>query len=148
MYKTLPVLDGIGDPCLYSNWDDSVYLSDRFMELTINASKLEKCFHLYLDAGLRLIQKKALLFVLDDCDIKINNTFQILEIIRLYFTSPQIIVIMTGDASLYGMAIRNIFGSILKRNFWIKKWHFHIRNINSRNTKKWLIVWRLSIFRK
>lgn len=124
LYKTLPVLDGIGDPCLYSNWDDSVYLSDRFMELTINASKLEKCFHLYLDAGLRLIQKKALLFVLDDCDIKINNTFQILEIIRLYFTSPQIIVIMTGDASLYGMAIRKHFWQYFEKEFLDKEMSF------------------------
>lgn len=124
LYKTLPVLDGIGDPCLYSNWDDSVYLSDRFMELTINASKLEKCFHLYLDAGLRLIQKKALLFVLDDCDIKINNTFQILEIIRLYFTSPQIIVIMTGDASLYGMAIRKHFWQYFEKEFLDKEMAF------------------------
>ena len=124
LYKTLPVLDGIGDPCLYSNWDDSVYLSDRFMELTINASKLEKCFHLYLDAGLRLIKKKALLFVLDDCDIKINNTFQILEIIRLYFTSPQIIVIMTGDASLYGMAIRKHFWQYFEKEFLDKEMSF------------------------
>lgn len=121
LYKTLPVLDGIGNPGLYSNWDDSVYLSDRFMELTINASKLEKCFHLYLDAGLRLIQKKALLFVLDDCDIKINNTFQILEIIRLYFTSPQIIIIMTGDASLYGMAIRKHFWQYFDKDFLDKE---------------------------
>lgn len=136
LYKTLPVLDGIGDPCLYSNWDDSVYLSDRFMELTINASKLEKCFHLYLDAGLRLIQKKALLFVLDDCDIKINNTFQILEIIRLYFTSPQIIVIMTGDASLYGMAIRKHFWQYFEKEFLDKEMAFSYKEHKFKEYKK------------
>ena len=121
LYEALPVIDGIGNPSLYSEWDDTGYVAERDMELAIRIKELEKRFHRYISAGLALMNKKALLFVLDDCDIKIHQTFEILEIIRLYFTTPQLIVMMTGDAILYGMAIRKKYWSFFEQEFLNKE---------------------------
>lgn len=117
LYESLPVIEGIGDSSLYSSWDDSAYLSDRYMELTLKIKELEKRFHKYIASGLRLVSKKAVLFVLDDCDVSIENTFKILEILRMYFTSPQIILMMTGDAALYGMTIRKHYWNFFDQQF-------------------------------
>lgn len=117
LYESLPVIEGIGDSSLYSSWDDSAYLADRYMELTLKIKELEKRFHKYIASGLRLVSKKAVLFVLDDCDVSIENTFKILEILRMYFTSPQIILMMTGDAALYGMTIRKHYWNFFDQQF-------------------------------
>lgn len=110
LYEALPVIDGVGKGNLFPDWDDNAYIADRYMNLASNVKDLEKRFHHYIHTGLNLIGKKAILFVLDDSDVNIEKSFEILEIIRLFFTSPQTIVILTGDASLYSMIVR--------RNFW------------------------------
>lgn len=110
LYEALPVIDGVGKGNLFPDWDDNAYIADRYMNLASNAKELEKRFHNYIYTGLNVIGKKAILFVLDDSDVNIEKSFEILEIIRLFFTSPQIIVVLTGDASLYSMTVR--------RNYW------------------------------
>ncbi len=110
LYEALPVIDGVGKSNLFPDWDDNAYIADRYMNLASNVKDLEKRFHHYIHTGLDIIRKKAILFVLDDSDVNIEKSFEILEIIRLFFTSPQIIVVLTGDASLYSMAVR--------RNYW------------------------------
>lgn len=106
LYEAMPVLDGVGKSTLYPDWDDFSYVGERCMTVATNVKELESRFHTYIRIGLEIIQKKALLFVLDDSDVNIQRSFEILEIIRLYFTTPQIIVILTGDAALYGMVVR------------------------------------------
>ena len=69
LYEALPVIEGIGSSSLYSDWDDSAYLADMNMESSMRIKDLERRFHQYIAAGLKLLGKKALLFVLDDCDI-------------------------------------------------------------------------------
>lgn len=106
LYEAMPVLDGVGKSTLYPDWDDFAYVGERYMTVAANVKELESRFHKFVQIGLEIIQKKALLFVLDDSDVNIQRSFEILEIIRLYFTSPQLIVILTGDAALYGMVVR------------------------------------------
>mgnify|MGYP001159040999 CR=1 FL=1 len=121
LYEALPVVDGIGKLSLYSDWDDNEYVAEKFMHLASNVKDLEHRFHEYIYSGLKLVNKKFLLFVLDDCDVNIEKTFEILETIRLFFTSPQIIVVMTGDASLYGMAIRRNYWHFFEQDFLEKE---------------------------
>ena len=110
LYEALPVVDGVGKGNLFPDWDDNAYIADRYMNLASNVKDLEKRIHDYIYTGLNVIGKKAILFVLDDSDVNIEKGFEILEIIRLFLTSPQIIVVLTGDASLYSMIVR--------RHFW------------------------------
>lgn len=141
LYEALPVIEGIGSSSLYSDWDDSAYLADMNMESSMRIKDLERRFHQYIAAGLKLLGKKALLFVLDDCDINTEKTFQILEYVRLYFTSPQIIVMMTGDAALYGMAIRKNYWQFFNREFLEKETRLDEHNQKFKEYKK--MVYRL-----
>lgn len=121
LYEALPIMDGIGDLPMYSDWTDSDYVAERFMNLAIKAKDLEKRFHKYINVALNILNKKALLFILDDCDVNIEKTFEILETIRLYFTSPQIIVVMTGDIMLYGMTVRQNYWKFFNKDFLDKE---------------------------
>lgn len=117
LYEALPVIDGVGKGNLFPEWDDNAYIADRYMNLASNVKELEKRFHHYIYTGLKIIGKKAILFVLDDSDVNIEKSFEILEIIRLFFTSPQIIVILTGDASLYSMIVRRSYWKYFEMDF-------------------------------
>lgn len=121
LYEALPVIDGVGKGNLFPDWDDNAYIADRYMNLASNVKDLEKRFHHYIHTGLDIIGKKAILFVLDDSDVNIEKSFEILEIIRLFFTSPQIIVVLTGDASLYSMAVRRNYWQYFSKDFLEKE---------------------------
>ncbi|MBQ3190715.1 MAG: hypothetical protein IJB61_05690 [Bacteroides sp] len=121
LYEAMPVIDGVGKSKLYPDWDDSTYLADRYMNVAANVKELEIRFHKYIRIGLEILEKRALLFVLDDSDVNIARSFEILEILRIYFTSPQIIVILTGDADLYGMIVRRKYWEYFDMDFLKKE---------------------------
>lgn len=122
LYEALPIIDGVGNLGMYTDWTDADYVADNFMNLTMKAKDLELRFHEYVNTALKILRKKFLLFILDDCDVNIEKTFEILETIRLYFTSPQMIVVMTGDATLYGMTVRQNYWKFFERDFLEKEY--------------------------
>lgn len=121
LYEALPIIDGVGKLGMYTDWTDVDYVADNFVNLAMKAKDLERRFHEYINVALSILNKKSLLFILDDCDVNIEKTFEILETIRLYFTSPQIIVMMTGDANLYGMTIRQNYWKFFEKDFLEKE---------------------------
>lgn len=121
LYEALPIIDGVGKLGMYADWTDADYVADNFVNLAMKAKDLERRFHEYINVALSILKKKSLLFILDDCDVNIEKTFEILETIRLYFTSPQIIVVMTGDANLYGMTIRQNYWKFFEKDFLEKE---------------------------
>ena len=130
LYEAMPVMDGIGKLTMYSDWTDSDYVAENFMNLAMKAKDLEKRFHQYINVALDILGKKSLLFILDDCDVNIEKTFEILETIRLFFTSPQIIVLMTGDATLYGMTVRQNYWKFFDKDFLNKECDFAVSSEN------------------
>lgn len=130
LYEAMPVMDGIGKLSMYSDWTDSDYVAENFMNLAMKAKDLEKRFHQYINVALDILGRKSLLFILDDCDVNIEKTFEILETIRLFFTSPQIIVLMTGDATLYGMTVRQNYWKFFDKDFLNKECDFAVSSEN------------------
>lgn len=122
LYEALPIIDGVGKIGMYADWTDVDYVADNFVNLAMKAKDLERRFHEYINVALSILEKKSLLFILDDCDVNIEKTFEILETIRLYFTSPQIIVVMTGDANLYGMTVRQNYWKFFEKDFLEKEY--------------------------
>lgn len=121
LYEALPIIDGVGKLGVYADWTDVDYVADNFVNLAMKAKDLERRFHEYINVALSILKKKSLLFILDDCDVNIEKTFEILETIRLYFTSPQIIIVMTGDANLYGMTVRQNYWKFFEKDFLEKE---------------------------
>ncbi|WP_123767419.1 P-loop NTPase fold protein [Achromobacter xylosoxidans] len=52
---------------------------------------------------------KALLIAIDDADTKFSNAIEVLECIRKYLDTPQIVVLVTGDMEMYSLLVQNHF---------------------------------------
>lgn len=102
----LPSIDGIGTGLNEQSWQDSEYIMDRGIRAVSSAQDLEDNFHLLIKEGLNILKKKAFLIVFDDIDIDFKKGWPVLETIRKYFTSSQLITIISGELRLFSLAIR------------------------------------------
>lgn len=101
----LPSID-IDNGSLYSNWHDPEHVMRKGLESVKAAKKLEENFNTIVEEALEILGKKAFLIAFDDIDVNFNNGWKVLETIRKYLTSPQIITLLSGDLKLFSKAIR------------------------------------------
>ncbi|EJO3863218.1 hypothetical protein NRI58_003489 [Vibrio parahaemolyticus] len=67
---------------------------------------LEEMFSRLLEKACEILKCKAVLVAFDDIDTQFNTGWHVLEAIRKYFTSPQLVILLTGDLRLYSQLIR------------------------------------------
>lgn len=101
----LPSIDIEGES-LYTNWQDPEYVMNKGLAAVKSAKKLECNFNEIVDMALHILNKNAFLIAFDDIDVNFNNGWKVLETIRKYLTSPQIIILLSGDIKLFSKAIR------------------------------------------
>lgn len=101
----LPSIDGIGRK-YEDNWHDPEYVMDKGLRAVSSAKKLEQHFHTFVNMSLEILGKKILLLTLDDIDVNFEKGWPVLETIRKYLTTPQVITIISGDIDLFSKAIR------------------------------------------
>lgn len=101
----LPSID-INNVSLYSNWHDPEHVMRKGLESVKAAKELEENFNKIVEEALAILGKKAFLIAFDDIDVNFNNGWKVLETIRKYLTSPQIITLLSGDLKLFSKAIR------------------------------------------
>ena len=115
----LPSID-IDNGSLYSNWHDPEHVMRKGLESVKAAKKLEENFNTIVEEALEILGKKAFLIAFDDIDVNFNNGWKVLETIRKYLTSPQVITLLSGDIKLFSKAIRKQqwinFGEELLKN--------------------------------
>jgi len=119
--RGLKTIDGIGRDNLYEEWNDDDYISLQGIEQAQDCNSLESSFHKYVRQSLRMIGKKCIVISFDDIDIDFKKGFEILEMIRKYLTSPQIITIITGDQSLYTALVRKYQWQFFDREYILKE---------------------------
>jgi len=112
-------IDNIGTNPLSSNiWDDSGLVIERGLELANAGLNFEKNFHIFIKESLEILDKKAFILFLDDIDTDFSKGWEILETLRKFITTPQIIPIMAGNFSLYEKLVREnrwqLFEKLLK----------------------------------
>ena len=116
----LPSIDGIGLSMNDTNWQDAEFIMDRGLKSVKAAKDLEANFNDLVACALKTLDKKAFIITLDDIDVNFLKGWPVLETIRKYLTSPQIIVLLSGDLKLYSKAIRKQqwknFGKALLKN--------------------------------
>ncbi len=66
---------------------------------------LEQSFHRYIAASLDFIEQKAFLIAFDDIDTDFSKGWPVLEMIRKYLTTPQLITVLSGDLQLYSTLV-------------------------------------------
>jgi len=116
----LPSIDGIGLSMNDTNWQDAEFIMDRGLKSVKAAKDLEANFNGLVTCALKTLDKKVFIITLDDIDVDFRKGWPVLETIRKYLTSPQIIVLLSGDLKLYSKAIRKQqwknFGKALLKN--------------------------------
>lgn len=102
----LPSIDGVGVGLNEIDWKDAEFIMDRGLESVKAATYLENNFNKLVNESLKVLGKSAFVITLDDIDVDFRKGWPVLETIRKYLTSPQIIVLLSGDLKLYSKAIR------------------------------------------
>ncbi len=103
----IPTLDGVGKGLGESNWQDPNYILEKGLRSVDAAFNLCSTFHDFITFALRILNKKdAFIVAFDDIDVDFRKGWPVLEMIRKYFTTNRIIVLLSGDLRLYSLAIR------------------------------------------
>lgn len=111
MAEGLGLLDGIGKAKPYGDeWEDPEWIMSRGLRKARNGRSFEIKFQTYIYEALKILNKKAFILAFDDVDTNFQHGYKILETMRKYLTSPQLILLISGDLELYGRLVRrNIY---------------------------------------
>jgi len=106
----LNVLDGVGSNSLFkeSVWNESELILEDALKDLKGGNDLEKNFKKFIDISLKILDKKAFILVFDDIDTASDQGKMILELIRKYFTSPKLLVVLLGDIELFSLIVRDM----------------------------------------
>ncbi|MDR6188432.1 hypothetical protein QE372_000700 [Agrobacterium pusense] len=111
MAEGLGLLDGIGKAEPFGDeWEDPEWIMSRGLRKARNGRSFEIKFQKYIFEALKVLDKKAFVLAFDDVDTNFQHGRTILETIRKYLTSPQLVLMISGDLELYGRLVRrNIY---------------------------------------
>lgn len=104
------VLDGVGEENQFHQnlWSEPEQVLEQGLKNVKGGARLEDSFKRYISKVLKLLDRKAFIVVFDDIDTATNQGKMILELIRKYFTSPKLLVVMLGDIELYNLIVRDL----------------------------------------
>ena len=88
-------------------WYDAAIAFERSIVAVEHGSELESELKRFVYLSLRILKKKAFLVFLDDMDMRPDVCWPILECVRKYFTTPQLIPFLAGDLDLFAVIVRN-----------------------------------------
>lgn len=104
----LPAINGVGhDEFSGEAWLDSEFIMNKGVGRAEAANHLERNFHVFVRKSLKFIDKTAFLLCFDDIDTSFKRGWPVLEVLHKYLTTPQFITILSGDAHLYSILIRD-----------------------------------------
>lgn len=84
-----------------SIWEDAEYLLEKGIDKARSSYELEYKLHSFINTSLKLLDKDAFVLGLDDVDTRPGIGWHILEVLRRYLTTPQIVVIVSGNMELF-----------------------------------------------
>lgn len=103
----LPALDEVGEGYKTSKWDGEEFIIDRGLRDVSTAFDLERNFHKLVNQALTILKKDAFVLAFDDIDVQMAKGWRVLESLRKYITTPQIICLLSGNMKLYSNNVRS-----------------------------------------
>lgn len=82
-------------------WDNAEYLLEEGINKARSSYELEYKLHAFIHTSLKLLHKDAFVLGLDDVDTRPGIGWHVLEVLRRYLTTPQLIVIVSGNMELF-----------------------------------------------
>ncbi|WP_313138790.1 P-loop NTPase fold protein [Myroides sp.] len=104
--KGLPSIDGIGSSSM-GDWSDAEHVMNKELSSIGAARKLAKNFSDFIKLSLKISEKEHFVLFFDDIDVDSTKGYAVLETIRKYFVTDQLITILSGDLKLYNTLIRD-----------------------------------------
>ena len=104
--KGLPTLGKVGVDHKTNQWQDHDFIMERGLKDVLSAFTLREEFHKLVSLALTILNKKAFVLALDDIDVDINKGWDVLEMLRKYVNTPQIITLLSGNLKLYSLNVR------------------------------------------
>lgn len=101
----------------YDLIDDDVFL-DWGLDRADDAMQLHSSFEDLITHACKILNKKALIILIDDADTHFKKGEQVLEMVRRYLNIPQIIVMMAGDLKLYSNVVRGLYLGNMSENLY------------------------------
>jgi hypothetical protein len=88
---------------------DADLFLDWGLERASDSATLRDNLHRLIRITCRILNVKALMLAFDDADTNAASAMKVLESIRKYLDTPQLIVLVTGDMELYSQQVRDHF---------------------------------------
>jgi hypothetical protein len=98
------------------HWDDPMVIMDEGLDNAVSGFNLEFHLHAYIRKSLVIIDQNAFIIAFDDIDTRFEAGWPVLETIRMYLTTPQLVVILSGDLELFSTLIRNEQWKLFDKN--------------------------------
>lgn len=94
-----------------------------------HSKDLRRHLHEVFDYACKLLGVEALLLAFDDADTNAAHAHRVLECIRNYLDTPQIVTLVTGDLELYSLLVRDHFFDNLRHSKYDKDDERHLQRV-------------------
>lgn len=102
----LKSMDGVGKKETGDEWMDAEFIMNQGVKHASSANDLEENFHRFINESLMFLGKNAFILFLDDVDTNFSKGKDVLDVLHKYFTTPQLITVLSGDLKLYSTLVR------------------------------------------
>lgn len=106
MAKGIPTLENVGEGHQTPQWQSHEFILEKGLGMVFSAYTLEREFRNLVSLGLKILGKKCFVLALDDIDVDMKKGWDVLEMLRKYITTPQIVTILSGNLKLYSLNVR------------------------------------------
>ena len=104
--KGLPSLKVDGMTYHEPQWNEDEYVMNRGLESVTAAFELETNFHKLVHLALDILGKKTFVLMFDDIDVDFKRGWDLLVTARKFLTTPQLILIISGNMKLFSKNVR------------------------------------------
>lgn len=88
---------------------DADLFLDWGLERAGDSANLRSNLHKLFENACTILKAKAIMIAFDDADTDATHAINLLECIRKYLDTPQVMVLVTGDMELYSLLVRQHF---------------------------------------
>ncbi|MDH1428153.1 hypothetical protein N5J23_15025 [Comamonas aquatica] len=88
---------------------DAELFLDHGLERAADSQRLRGNLHSVIGAVCTMYRADALVLAIDDADTKAELALEVLECLRKYLDTPQVVALVTGDLEMYSLLVQNHF---------------------------------------
>ncbi len=100
---------------------------DKIIKYT-SGIEIERLFHQFIRSCCQILDSDAIILLIDDVDMALSRTFEVLEVVRKMLLCPMVIPIVSGDEELYKFIVRKEFSSQIDKKTLDKENLFEDKN--------------------